>query len=95
MIRDYWEILGSGKDSIQAIEEDHREYRRPTKTYMMQLHEDREAYRAERQLARQRGDMVTARSLNARIGNCTAKMNKLIQNSLDESIRQGKIAKKS
>jgi hypothetical protein len=66
-----------------------------TKTYMMQLHEDREAYRAERKAARERGDWVTARSLNARIANCTRRMNVLIFASLDETIRERKAANKS
>jgi len=61
-----------------------------SQTLMMQLFADREAYRAEREDARKRGDMTTARSLNAHIGNCTRKMNQLIFASIDASISQNR-----
>jgi len=64
------------------------------RTYMQQLHADREAYRAEREDCRRRGDMTMARSLNAKIANCTRRMNVLMFASLDESIRQQGSAKK-
>jgi hypothetical protein len=52
--------------------------------YMQQLYRDREAYRAEREDARKRGDSTAAHSLNAHIANCTRKMNELMQEHLNQ-----------
>jgi hypothetical protein len=92
----FWENLYSGKDSIAAIEKDHAEYRRTSRNAAMQhLFSDREAYRAEREEARKRGDVTMARSLNAKIANCTRKMNILLLIGIDETIARNKAAKTS
>jgi len=94
-MNDFWKIVRDGKDSISSIKKDHEEYRGITRPdYMQQLFSDREAYRVERDDCRKRGDMTMARSLNAKIGNCTAKMNKLMQQNLDALIPQNRLAKK-
>ena len=90
----FWDKLKAGNDSIAAIEKDHANYRHTSRNEaMQQLFNDREAYRAERSDARQRGYSTMAHSLNAKIANCSRKMNILLAIALDEAIARNKAEK--
>lgn len=88
-------MFNKSGDSIAAIAEDHEAYRVIGRNaYMQQLFDDREAYRRERDDCRKRGDSTMAHSLNARIANCTRKMNLLMMQWLDERIHECGLAQK-
>jgi hypothetical protein len=53
-----------------------------------EIFEEREHWKRWREIARHQHDQKSARSMNAKIGTCTRRMNRMLQESIDETTRK-------